>query len=35
MAGLQDITPIVERLWVINAVVAPILAAAEAASQPA
>jgi hypothetical protein len=35
MAGLQDIAPMVEKRWVTNAVLAPIRAAALAASQPA
>jgi hypothetical protein len=35
MAGLQDISPTVEKLWVTSAVSAPMRAAAEAASQPA
>jgi hypothetical protein len=32
---LQDISPILEKLWVTRAVRAPIRAAADAASQPA
>ncbi len=35
MAGLQDMAPIVARLWVTSAVRAPVRAAAAAASQPA
>ncbi len=35
MAGLQDISPMVAKLWVTSAVRAPSLAAAAAASQPA
>ena len=35
MAGLQDIAPMVANRWVTNAVIAPIRAAAAAASQPA
>ena len=35
MAGLQDISPTVAKLWVTSAVRAPSLAAAAAASQPA
>jgi hypothetical protein len=35
MAGLQDISPIVSRLWVSRSVRAPARAEAAAASQPA
>ena len=35
MAGLQDIAPMVAKRWVTRAVLAPIRAAALAASQPA
>ena len=35
MAGLQDIAPTVAKRWVTSAVLAPIRAAALAASQPA
>ena len=35
MAGLQDISPMVSKLWVTSAVRAPRRAAAAAASQPA
>src|ERR1700686_2101933 len=35
IAGLHDIAPMVENLWVTNAVAAPMRAAAAAASQPA
>ena len=35
MAGLQDISPMVAKLWVTSAVRAPMRAAAAAASQPA
>ena len=35
MAGLQDISPMVVALWVTSAVLAPIRADADAASQPA
>src|SRR5882724_6254105 len=35
MAGLQDMAPMVAKRWVTKAVVAPIRAAALAASQPA
>src|SRR5690349_15980001 len=35
MAGLQDIAPMVAKRWVTKAVLAPIRAAALAASQPA
>ncbi len=35
MAGLQDIAPTVAKRWVTSAVLAPMRAAAAAASQPA
>jgi hypothetical protein len=35
MAGLQDMAPMVAKLWVTSAVLAPIRAEAPAASQPA